>query len=53
MEFYKECTFALRPLCQMYKKIKFNFYVLWEKIYRSFASMEEVEYYVQENYNIE
>lgn len=46
--------FALRTLWRMYKKeIKFNFYVFWEKICRPFSSIEEVENYVRENYDLE
>lgn len=46
--------FALRTLWRMYKKeIKFNFYVFWEKMFRPFSSIEDVEEYVRENYNLE
>ena len=46
--------FALRTLWRMYKKeIKFNFYVFWEKMFKPFSSIEDVEEYVRENYNLE
>lgn len=33
--------------------IKFNLYVIWEKLWRPFFSLEEVEDYVRSTYNFE
>lgn len=33
--------------------IKFNLYVIWEKLWRPFSSLEEVEDYVRSTYNFE
>lgn len=35
------------------KAIKFKLYVLWEKLWRPFSSIEEVQDYVRSTYNLE
>ena len=47
---------AIISLCKYWQnnknEIKFNLYVLWERLWRPFTAIEEIEEYVRTKYNI-